>query len=1011
MESMLPTFFCRAKRIFRRLVLTTGSSNGGSDFKTRLNSKFAGPWLMIFLFIAANLSAQPALMWNKTFGGNNRDVLRQMEQTTDGGYILGGTTESDISGDKTQASKGSADFWVVKVSANGTKEWDKTFGGSGFDELIAVHQTRDGGYILGGRSDSNAGGDKSSNDRRLTAGGRGDYWIVKISATGIKQWDKTIGGTGSDYLTSVRQTPDNGYLLAGFSESGVGGEKSQPALETTFPRDNWLVKISETGNKVWDRTFGTTYQDAMLSMDVTEDGGCLVSGNVIGQETNLQWYLAKFSPTGTRLWEKLISTNGNDLLQEAHMTSDGGYILGASAQRPHNDYIVAKLNTNAEVVWNKAFSGLATDFSTSIDILASVIQTKDGGYLVGGYSSGDAGSAKSEDSKGLDDYWVIKLYPDGTKQWDKSVGGTSYDYLASVIQTKDDGYALGGYSTSPAGKDKTEGSRGGFDMWITKLAPESNNKYLIFSSGTLNFRLENGTSKASKTVMLAASADSTAVTFTKSANSNWLTLPAAALGQLTFGINAAGLSPGSYTAKVTASAPGYRNAILMVELTVKPVNTGTTVRINAGGAAFTTVGGKLFSADRYFSGIDRIHTIPAGDILKTEDDALYRSERSATSFSYNIPVKNGEYVVVLHFAEIYFGAPGGPKASPRQRLFNIDIEGLNRASEYNISAYAGGPMRAVQEEYTQVVVSDGLLNIDFLNAGANLPSVAAIEVVPASEYISTIVLSPLADVHVRDSELAAQNFGASELLEVKSANGNGNRNTYLQFSVTGLYEPKLIISAKLRVYGYNVENNTNVNVSAYGIDNDEWTESGINWQNAPMAGLIPEGYTNVNAENKYYEIDVTNYVRAQVGDDGFVSLMLKNPTLRNRKLYFHSKENPSGNAPQLVILTNGAYTTPNRMNMERTNPATTLKQENKKSIIYPNPVKKQLVLTLSDKHQGAVRLQLINGLGTAYELAAPRVNEGKVEVDISGLPLSKGIYLLKVGSATATEVLKVLVTQ
>ncbi|GGB83617.1 hypothetical protein GCM10011325_08960 [Dyadobacter sediminis] len=967
--------------------------------------------MLVLLFYSANLFAQPVISWDKTYGGNEDDVLEKLELTTDGGYILGGTSKSGISGEKSQAGKGSADYWIVKISADGTKEWDQTYGGSGYDQLIAIHQTSDGGYILGGRSDSDAGGDKSSDDRSVTEGGKGDYWIVKISSDGTKQWDKTIGGTGSDFLTSVKQTPDKGYILAGFSQSGKGADKSQDALETSFPHDNWIVKLSENGDKEWDKTFGTKYYDYIVSLEITADGGYFVAGNSNATGSAFQWYLARFAADGSMQWEKFIPTNGLGGLTVGQTTSDGGYILGVTTELPNQDYVVVKLDASANLVWNKSYSGKYFETENSIENLVSITQTKDGGYIIGGYSNGDAGNEKSQNSKGVDDYWIVKIAEDGTKQWDKTIGGLYIDYFSGLVQTSDGGYLLGGSSESWAGADKTEGYRGGSDFWIVKLAPETENQFLVFSSGLLNVTLENGTTTASQSVNLAASADSTAVTFTKSENSDWLTIPSASLGKLTFGMDATGLAPGKYTATVTAAAAGYISATLTVKLTVKPANTGTTVRINAGGGAYTTADGKVFEADKYNGGLDRTNTIGNFDILKTEDDELYRSERSAQSFSYNIPVTNGEYVVVLHFAEIYFGAPGGVPKGLRQRLFNIDFEGVNRADEYNIIAYAGGPMTAVEEEYTNITVSDGILNIDFLNAGANQPSVAAIEVIPSSEYVNRIVLPALADVHVRDGEFANQNFGASGLLEVKSGSEDVTRNTYLQFSVRGLLEKDALISAKLRIYGYNAENTGKTNVSAYGIDNNEWTESGITWENAPVGGFIPLSYADVNDEAKYYELDVTEHVRAQFGSGRIVSILLKNPTDRNRKLYFHSKENPSGNAPQLVILTTAPYFAETRINQEITSPAAFPKSENGKSTVYPNPVKKQFTLKLSDKHEGAVSLQLISRLGRAYDLALPQQKSAKTEVDLSGLSLNKGLYLLKVRSAAATEVLKVLVTE
>ena len=148
---------------------------------------------LILFLISFHLNAQLIKKWDKTFGGDTTESLSSLQQTTDGGYILGGTSYSGISGDKTQASRGDMDYWIVKTDANGIKQWDKTFGGDGDDGLFSLQQTIDGGYILGGYSNSGIGGDKTQASR-----GDYDYWIVKTDANGMKQWDKTFGGDTLD---------------------------------------------------------------------------------------------------------------------------------------------------------------------------------------------------------------------------------------------------------------------------------------------------------------------------------------------------------------------------------------------------------------------------------------------------------------------------------------------------------------------------------------------------------------------------------------------------------------------------------------------------------------------------------------------------------------------------------------------------------------------------------------------------------------------------------------------
>ena len=144
--------------------------------------------LSFFLFVHTLSFAQLVKQWDFRFGGSAIDEFHDIIKTSDGGYLVTGYSESGISGDRSQASQGSGDFWIVKIDNAGTKQWDKRYGGNNFDELFEAQQTSDGGYILGGWSNSPISGDKTQ-----ASVGAGDYWVIKIDAAGSKTWDKTFG--------------------------------------------------------------------------------------------------------------------------------------------------------------------------------------------------------------------------------------------------------------------------------------------------------------------------------------------------------------------------------------------------------------------------------------------------------------------------------------------------------------------------------------------------------------------------------------------------------------------------------------------------------------------------------------------------------------------------------------------------------------------------------------------------------------------------------------------------
>jgi hypothetical protein len=132
--------------------------------------------IFIFGFIQA-FSQAPVKQWDADFGGSSNDYLTSIQQTTDAGYILGGYSSSPVSGHKTQNTQGGTDYWMVKTDTKGLKQWDSDFGGSDFDFSFAIQQTIDGGYIVGGYSSSGISGDKTQATKGLN-----DYWIVKTSA-------------------------------------------------------------------------------------------------------------------------------------------------------------------------------------------------------------------------------------------------------------------------------------------------------------------------------------------------------------------------------------------------------------------------------------------------------------------------------------------------------------------------------------------------------------------------------------------------------------------------------------------------------------------------------------------------------------------------------------------------------------------------------------------------------------------------------------------------------------
>lgn len=425
---------------------------------------------ILFLFSAASLLAQPAIQWDKTFGGTANDQLFKVLQTTDGGYLLAGTSDSIANGNKTEAGSGKVDFWIVKISANGAKEWDKTFGGTGWDRLTDAQQTSDGGYILGGSSNSNAGGDKSESNTKYF-----DYWIIKLDAKGTKQWDKTFGLAGSEFLKTVRQTPDGGYILAGTAYSNLEvdyGEENQYFMDWT----SWLVKLDASGAMQWDRMDEKRSNSALTNLELTLDGGYVIGlAEGTGDQIHWQYFILTLTATGeVKRGNGYGEENAYNRLQVVQQTRDGGYIL-AGWSSTDDAYGTKAYLVKADKDGNKQWTRTIGNIEAFADNITSVSQSLDGGYLICGHSAGNKGLDKSENSRGGQDFWIVKLQADGNILWDKTIGGSDHDYLQSSIQTTDGGYMLGGYSKSPVSGEKTQNSKdeqNEYDFWVVKLAPE-----------------------------------------------------------------------------------------------------------------------------------------------------------------------------------------------------------------------------------------------------------------------------------------------------------------------------------------------------------------------------------------------------------------------------------------------------------------------------------------------------------------------------------------------------------
>ena len=234
--------------------------------------------------------------WEQTFGGSGWDYAYSVQQTTDGGYIMAGTTDS--------YGAGGEDVYLVKANALGNKEWEQTFGGSGWDNAYSVRQATDGGYIIAGTTDSYGANWEN-------------VYLIKTDASGNMVWEQTFGGSSDEYAYSVEQTTDGGYIMAGETSSYDDGSYQF-----------YLIKTDASGNMVWEQTFGGSGYEAAYSVEQTTDSGYIIAGATDSYDAG--WrdvYLVKTDALGNKEWEKNIGGSSHDFAYSVQQTTDGGYIM------------------------------------------------------------------------------------------------------------------------------------------------------------------------------------------------------------------------------------------------------------------------------------------------------------------------------------------------------------------------------------------------------------------------------------------------------------------------------------------------------------------------------------------------------------------------------------------------------------------------------------------------------------------------------------------------------------
>jgi Secretion system C-terminal sorting domain len=343
-------------------------------------------------------------------------------------------------------------------------QWQKTFGGSSLEFGRIMIETSDGGYIIADTTNS-GDGDVSGYH------GGGDIWVVKTDSLGNIVWTKTLGGTDSEFINSIKQTSDGGYILAGETSSTDG---DITGFNGGFS-DVWVVKLDSLGNLVWQKALGGTSSEESGDIVQAADGGYIVAcssysnnGNVSGNHGNYDFWIVKLNSLGAIVWQKALGGTSAEYARSIQQTTDGGFIVaGYTSSNNGNvtgyhgnvDFWIVKLNNLGVISWQKTFGG------TSQDLAQSVQQTLDGGYIVAGQTLSNDGDVTN--NHGTSDCWIIKLNNLGIISWQKTFGGTVSDSVNKIENTTDGGYIFLGRTESNNGD--VVGNHGASDTWVVKL--------------------------------------------------------------------------------------------------------------------------------------------------------------------------------------------------------------------------------------------------------------------------------------------------------------------------------------------------------------------------------------------------------------------------------------------------------------------------------------------------------------------------------------------------------------
>ncbi len=431
--------------------------------------------------------------WTKAYGGTKDDIPRCVIRTSDGGFMITGSTRSNDGDFAGAGFHGVYDIFLIKVNNTGQKEWIKCFGGSGYEHSHAVIEDSDGNYILVGSTyNSGSSGDLSGTSSR----GWTDVFILKITSMGEIIWKQRYGGNLDDWARDILQTEDGGYMVAAAAESYAGSGEVNVNFGNNHTYDYWILRLNENGQILWKKNFGGSSHDRPGVIRRLADGNFIIAG--FTQSTNMDaagnhggWdgFVVKMDPDGNKLWSKTLGGSGDDSMEDILVLNDtsfmvAGYTGSADGDLTGNygssDGWIAHLHTNGDLLSSQNLGSSGADRLTELDLL------QNGQVLITGYAAASDGDVPPV--SGAADIWVLKLGDADTVEIDDPVP-TEKDLVAYWPFDGNTMDSIGPYDLTASGSVTYEAGMSERSVKIENAAYLTTNTLRDYYTGTDPFTI------------------------------------------------------------------------------------------------------------------------------------------------------------------------------------------------------------------------------------------------------------------------------------------------------------------------------------------------------------------------------------------------------------------------------------------------------------------------------------------------------------------------------------------